>query len=153
MLEQFTRLKSREMVPFAAAHPVSILQTCFLVLKNTWFCDFSTVHIPGRSMGMRSLGQRWAQRGQHISTTGKKGASYVGLPRWLSGHRFDPWVRKIPWRRKWQPTPVFLPGESLWTEKTGGLQSMGSQRVGHDWASEHAQLCYSDAKATPENNR
>ena len=24
--------------------------------------------------------------------------------------RFDPWVRKIPWRRKWQPTPVFLPG-------------------------------------------
>ena len=25
---------------------------------------------------------------------------------------FDPWVRKIPWRRKWQPTPVFLPGES-----------------------------------------
>ena len=26
---------------------------------------------------------------------------------------FDPWVRKIPWRRKWQPTPVFLPGESL----------------------------------------
>ena len=26
--------------------------------------------------------------------------------------RFDPWVGKIPWRRKWQPTPVFLPGES-----------------------------------------
>ena len=25
--------------------------------------------------------------------------------------RFDPWVRKIPWRRKWQTTPVFLPGE------------------------------------------
>ena len=28
-------------------------------------------------------------------------------------HRFDPWVRKIPWRRNWQPTPVFLPGEFL----------------------------------------
>ena len=27
--------------------------------------------------------------------------------------RFDPWVRKIPWRRKWQPTPVFLPGKSM----------------------------------------
>ena len=44
----------------------------------------------------------------------------IGLPRWFSGketscqcrrHRFDPWVGKIPWRRKWQPTPVFLPGE------------------------------------------
>ena len=27
-------------------------------------------------------------------------------------HRFDPWVGKIPWRRAWQPTTVFLPGES-----------------------------------------
>ena len=27
-------------------------------------------------------------------------------------HRFDPWVGKIPWRRVWQPTPLFLPGES-----------------------------------------
>ena len=27
-------------------------------------------------------------------------------------HGFDPWVRKIPWRRVWEPTPVFLPGES-----------------------------------------
>ena len=27
-------------------------------------------------------------------------------------HRFDPWVEKIPWRRKRQPTPVFLPKES-----------------------------------------
>ena len=27
-------------------------------------------------------------------------------------HGFDPWVRKIPWRRKWQPTPVVLPGAS-----------------------------------------
>ena len=32
-------------------------------------------------------------------------------------------------RRKWQPTPVFLPGESQ-----GGLPSMGSHRVGHDWS-------------------
>ena len=43
------------------------------------------------------------------------------------------WVRKIPWRRKWQPTPVFLPGKSSWTEEPGGLQSVGSQRVGHNW--------------------
>jgi len=41
---------------------------------------------------------------------------------------FDPWVGKIPWRRAWQPTPVFLPGESPWTEKPGGLQSMQSQK-------------------------
>ena len=44
----------------------------------------------------------------------------------------ETWVGKIPWRRAWQPTSVFLPRESPWTEKPGGLQSMGSQRVGHD---------------------
>jgi len=45
-------------------------------------------------------------------------------PRWLRGertclqhrryrrHGFDPRVGKIPWRRAWQPTPIFLPGES-----------------------------------------
>ena len=30
----------------------------------------------------------------------------------LKRRRFNPWVRKIPWRRTWQPTPVFLPGRS-----------------------------------------
>ena len=47
-----------------------------------------------------------------------------GLPRWLSGkesacqsrrhrrRRLDPWVGKIAWRRKWQPSTVFLPGKS-----------------------------------------
>jgi len=38
--------------------------------------------------------------------------------------QFNPWIRKIPWRRKWQPTPV-LAWEILWTEEPGGLQSMG----------------------------
>ena len=52
-------------------------------------------------------------------------------------HRFNAWVRKIPWRRKWQPTPVFLPRESAWTEEPGGLQSMESQRAGHNPAHTH----------------
>ena len=33
-------------------------------------------------------------------------------------HRLDPWVGKIPWRREWQPTPVFWPGKSPWTEES-----------------------------------
>ena len=47
----------------------------------------------------------------------------------------ESWVRslvgKIPWRRAEQPTLVFLPGESPWTEKPGRLQFMGSQTVRH----------------------
>ena len=55
---------------------------------------------------------------------------------WLSGKEpacqcrgtgFDSWVEKMPFRRKWQPAPVFLPGESPWTEVPGGLHSLGWQ--------------------------
>ena len=72
---------------------------------------------------------------------------HLGLSRWCSSkesscqcrrpkrHRFDPWVNKIPWSRKWQPTPVFSPGK--FHEKRS---LMGSQRVGHDWATEHAHM-------------
>ena len=46
----------------------------------------------------------------------------------------DPWVRKIPRRRKWLLTPVFLPEESPWTEEPGGLQSCCA------WSLSHIQL-------------
>ena len=126
----------------------------------------------------------------------KIGVSLLWAPWWLRGkesscryrrHVFHLWVGKISRRRKWQPTPVFLPlkshgqrslegyspwgckrigynlstkqqqcklynimGKLLkirathsstvawripWTEEPGGLQSMGSQRVGHNWVS------------------
>ena len=45
--------------------------------------------------------------------------------------RFDPWVRKIPWRREWLPAPVFLPGEFHGPEEPGRLQSIALQRVRH----------------------
>ena len=38
---------------------------------------------------------------------------------------FDPWVRKIPWRRKWQPTPVFLLGESHGQRSLAGYHPRG----------------------------
>ena len=41
-------------------------------------------------------------------------------------HGFNLWVRKISWRRKWQPS--ILAWEIPWTEETGGLQSMGLQK-------------------------
>ena len=79
----------------------------------------------------------------------KKGGSDM-LPRWRSGkestcqcrrHGFEPWVRQILWRRKWQPTLVFLPGQkslegySPWdckdldmAEQWSGAQSTGQWR-------------------------
>ena len=70
----------------------------------------------------------------------KVGTVRAGPPWWLSGKeptyqcrrlRFDPWVGKIPWRKKWQPTPVFLPGKSH-GQRSLARYSPWSRRVGHD---------------------
>ena len=64
---------------------------------------------------------------------------------WLNGKEsacqcrwgeFDLWVRKIPWRRKWQPTPVFLPGKSHGQRSLTGYSPLGHKRVRHDSATE-----------------
>ena len=60
--------------------------------------------------------------------------STIGLSRWLSGkvsacqcrrRRFDPWVGKNPWRRKWVPTSVCLPGESHGQKSLVGYSACG----------------------------
>ena len=52
---------------------------------------------------------------------------------------FDPFVRKIPWRRAWQPTPVFLPGESREQRSLVDYSPCG-HRVGHGWATNTSLL-------------
>ena len=58
------------------------------------------------------------------------------------------------WIRKWQPTPVFLPGESQGRgdSQSGGLQSMESLRVGHDWATSLSLLFTAICKASSDNH-
>ena len=56
----------------------------------------------------------------------------------------ETWVQSLGWEDppgggQWQPTRVFLPRESPRTEESGRLQSMGSQRVGHNWVTKHTQ--------------
>ena len=65
----------------------------------------------------------------------------MGIHRWLSGEEstcqckrcrrcgFDPWVRKIPWRRKQQPTPVFLLGESHGQRSLAGCSPWGHREL------------------------
>ena len=71
-----------------------------------------------------------------------------GLPRWLSckestcqsrRHQFNPWLRKIPWRRKQQLTPAFLSGESHGQRSLLGYSPQGLRRVRHDWATKQLQ--------------
>ena len=55
-------------------------------------------------------------------------------------HRFDPCVRKIPWRRKWQPTPVFLLRKSHRQRSLAGYSSWSLKRAEHDLMTKQQQL-------------
>ena len=89
------------------------------------------------SMGSHRVGHNW--RDLAVAA-----AKPWNLPWWLRWQRiclqcrrlrFNPWVRNIPWRREWLPTPVLLPAESHGLRSLVG--SMGSQRLRHDWATKH----------------
>ena len=76
----------------------------------------------------------------------------VVLPQCLSGketacqcrrlqrHEFDPWVGKIPWTRAWQPTSVFLPGESHGQRNMGGYSPWGHKELDTTETTEHMHL-------------
>ena len=75
-----------------------------------------------------------------------------GLPWWLTGKEsacqckrrgFDLWIRKIPCRRAWQPTLVFLPGKSHRQRSLASYSSWGHKRVRHDLETEQQQPNYS----------
>ena len=55
-------------------------------------------------------------------------------------HRFDPWVRKIPWKRKWQHTPVFLPQKSHGQRSLTGHCPWSHERGRYDLATNQQQL-------------
>ena len=97
----------------------------------------------------------------NINDTNKNtGIPYLGLPWWLrwyksacnaGGSGFDPWLGKIPWRREWLPTPVFLPGEldrqrglvgcSPWSHK-----SITTEQLTLSFFSYLILLCFTDTE-------
>ena len=52
--------------------------------------------------------------------------------------RLDPWVRKIPWRRAWPPTPVFLSGESHGQRSLAGYRPWGRRETDRTEVTTHA---------------
>ena len=97
----------------------------FCLKMSIFLCQYVYIHIfLGASCKLRK--KEILLDGRHAVILGIAWgwAPKWGLPRWChvkepacqyrrsKRHRFSPWVRKIPWRKVWQPTPVFLPGES-----------------------------------------
>ena len=56
----------------------------------------------------------------------------------------DPWLGKVPWRRKWQPIPVFLPGKLYGQRGLAGYSLWGYKELDladtHQWAHPHPKI-------------
>ena len=110
----------------------------------------SLVFLPGESHGQMSVtgyspqGHTGSDKTEATQHTLCFGSSYLGLPWQFSSKKptcqcrrcgFVPWVGKIPWRRAWQPTSVFLPGESHGQRSLAGTVHGGHEELG---MTEHA---------------
>ena len=70
----------------------------------------------------------WMEESGRLQSMGSLGVGY----NWANSLSLFTFTH---WRRKWQPTPVFLPGERIpGMGDPGGLPSMGSHRIGHTWS-------------------
>ena len=85
---------------------------------------------PGGPALGRQAPRAFGFEGQQAGAEGLEGKESACL---VKRHGFNPWVRKTPWRRKWQPTPVFLPWKSHEQKNLAGY-SPWSPRVRHDLA-------------------
>ena len=115
-----------------------------------------------KSMGSQRVGHDWVTftlqdigDRLNICTLKKKkdlGILKPGLPQWLSGtesacqckrHKrqvFNPWIGTIPCRRAWQPTPVFLLGESHGQKSLAGYSPQGHKESGISEMTEHVHI-------------
>ena len=99
------------------------------------------------SKGSHRVGHDWSDlaaaahswlESKMMQLLGQQSSTASGLPRWLSGKEsasqcsrcgFYPWVEKIPWRGKWQPTLVLLPGKSHGQSNLVGYSPWGHNEV------------------------
>ena len=96
------------------------------------------------SMGSHRVGHDWsnlaAAAAAAMRVQGFPGGWVVkNLPAYSGDMDLIPEVGKIPWRRKWQRTPKFLPGKSHEQRSLAGYSPWCRKRVGHDWTTKRVQ--------------
>ena len=130
--------------------------------NEEWIEDWDWIHLFGSShsfAGIYFISEQsrvmcifWylfsvtAAFGSDICLQGFPGGAAVKNPPANTGDKetktaVQSWVGKIPWRRKWHPTPVFLPGESHGQRSLVGYSPRAVKGpVRPDWATEHTHL-------------
>ena len=127
-----------------SGHPLRLDSQSDLGLSLAYIHPTSLKHL--HPVHIRQLTREW------WPSCGEKSRGGASLTQWLHGKEstcqcrrrgFDPWVRKIPWRRKWQPTPVFLPGRSHEQRSLVGYSPWGRKESD---TIEHACVAFSLSK-------
>ena len=97
------------------------------VLKYSWFKMLCQFHVHSKVIKDTSL--------NHFPgcASGKESTCQC---RGYKRHGFNLWVGKVPWSRKWQPIPIFLPGKSHGQRSLAGYSLWGC-RVINNWACMH----------------
>ena len=73
---------------------------------------------------------------------GARGKESASQCRKYRRQAFDLWIGKIPWKKKWQPTPVSLPGESHGQRNLAGYSPWGRRELDNTEAPEHHHISY-----------
>ena len=110
---------------------VGVLSCCLLLFLHSWRLLYGDIiQVPSTSQweGLKTPGGLLVCLWVFLKTFWRSSPVTQGVKNSSAMQEtwFDPWVRKIPWRRKWQSAPVFLPRESHGQKSLGGLQSIGS---------------------------
>ena len=117
---------------------LSISQTSFFIispLRDFFFLPFS---LPHSEILIPQIYCVYAPYNM-----GFPGGSAVKKSAYQCGrHGFNAWIEKIPWRRKWQPSPVFLPEKSRRQRNLAGCRPWGHKRVKHDLATKEQKQLY-----------
>ena len=102
---------------------ITLAYVCVCVCTHKYMCMLTYFYTYVlRACSLLVWSWIWVEWGFPGGASGKEPACQCG--RYLR-HRFDPWVRKITWRRAWQPAQVFLPGESHGQRSLAGYDSLG----------------------------
>ena len=113
-----------------------------VLLSPQGLCTSSSLcqsHSPFLSLPLNAFSSRRPQFLPQLLTWGSLPGLASPVVQWKEStcqcrrRGFSPWAGKIPWRRKWQPTPVFLPGNVHGQRSLVGC-SLASWRVRHNWA-------------------
>ena len=111
---------------------LTVILTFSVVCFLRWYCGI-------RTSWRNRIPESNADLGFPVGTSGKVPACQCKR---YKSHEFDPWIGKMHWRRKWQPTPLFLSGNSHEQRSLAGCSLWGPKTVEYDLASEIQQQVF-----------